>query len=190
MDAARSAKRVSGVDSVYVVYRRTRKYMPADREELSLALEDGVEFKELLSPVSYNNGILKCQNMELGAPDLSGRRSPIPVLGSFVELRVDTLIAAVGEKIETELLAQNGILIDEKGKVIVHPETNETNIPNVYIGGDVLRGPATIVEGIADGTRFAEAVIAKEKGQSLNLLTTASFHQDKQISENGMMQYD
>lgn len=183
MDAARSAKRVAGVENVYIVYRRTKKYMPADREELHLALEDGVEFKELLAPVSFKNGVLRCQKMELGAPDASGRRSPVAVAGAYADLKVDSIIAAVGEKVETGLLTRNGIELDAKGRVKVNPETNETSVPNVFIGGDALRGPATVVEGIADGTKFAETVIAKEKGQELNLESPVSFDEKKQLAE-------
>lgn len=183
MDAARSAKRAAGVENVYVVYRRTQKYMPADREELLLALEDGVEFKELLAPVSFNNGVLRCQKMELGAPDASGRRSPEAINGEFIDMKVDSIIAAVGEKVETELLTQNGIEFEAKGRMKVNPETNETNVENVFIGGDALRGPATIVEGIADGTKFAEIVISKEKGQALNLGKIVSFDNKNQLNE-------
>ena len=185
MDAARSAKRVAGVENVYVVYRRTRKYMPADKEELLLALEDGVEFKELLAPVSFTGGVLRCQKMELGAPDASGRRSPVAVAGEFVDLRVDTVIAAVGEQVETELLARNGIEADAKGRVKVNRETGETTAAGVYIGGDALRGPATIVEGIADGTKFAEIILAKEKEQTLDLEQAVEFNTQKQLEEIG-----
>jgi putative selenate reductase len=183
MDAARSAKRVAGVENVYVVYRRTSRYMPADREELQLALEDGVEFKELLSPVSFNNGVLRCQKMALGAPDASGRKRPVAIEGEFVELNVDHVIAAVGEKVEDELLVQNGIELDEKGKVNVNPETNETNIANVFIGGDAVRGPATIVEGIADGTKFASSVMIRETEQTLNTEKLVRFNKEIQIDE-------
>jgi putative selenate reductase len=183
MDAARSAKRVAGVDHVYVVYRRTKKYMPADREELLLALEDGIEFKELLAPISFNLGVLHCQKMELGSPDASGRRSPVPVSGEFVDLTVDTVIAAVGEKVENELLTKNGIALDEKGRIKVNPETNETSITNVFIGGDALRGPATIVEGIADGTAFAKTVIAKQGERKLSLEKAVDFDKEKQMDE-------
>jgi putative selenate reductase len=162
MDAARAAKRLQGVEKVYIVYRRTREYMPADKEELTLALKEGVEFKELLSPVAYVNGILKCQKMILGAPDSSGRRSPLAVDGEFVDIEADSIIAAVGEQVETDILVQNGIELDSKGRVAVDPETNETSLAGVYIGGDALRGPATIVEGIADGRRFADIILKKE----------------------------
>ena len=77
MDAARAAKRLPGVETVSLVYRRTRRYMPADQEELELALADGVEFRELLAPVDVRDGVLTCRVMELGAPDATGRRSPV-----------------------------------------------------------------------------------------------------------------
>ncbi len=183
MDAARAAKRVKGVENVYIVYRRTKKYMPADREELCLAMEDGVEFKELLAPVAFTNGLLTCQKMKLGDPDASGRRSPVAIDGEFLELRVDSIIAAVGEKVETGLLVQNGIALDAKGRIKVNPSTNETSVPGVYAGGDALRGPATIVEGIADGTKFANVVIEKEKGQTLKLGKAVDFDAKKQLNE-------
>jgi putative selenate reductase len=183
MDAARAAKRVAGVENVYLVYRRTRKYMPADREELRLALADGVEFKELLAPVSFQKGVLRCQKMELGTVDSSGRRSPLALSGEFVEIKADCIIAAVGEKVEMELLTQNGIALDAQGRIPINPENNETNLSNVFIGGDALRGPTTIVEAIADGTRFARTVLAREKGETLNLEKIISFDQEKQLAE-------
>lgn len=183
MDAARSAKRLSGVENVYIVYRRTRKYMPADREELQLALADGVEFKELLAPLSWEKGVLQCQRMELGAPDTSGRRSPVPVPGEFVTLEIDTVIAAVGEKVDAGLLTQNGIAVDGNGRIQADPETGETNLRNVFIGGDALRGPATIVEAIADGAKFARVVLAREKDQKLDLEKAVRFDADRQLGE-------
>jgi putative selenate reductase len=183
MDAARSAKRVAGVDNVYLVYRRTKKYMPAAREELQLALAEGVELKELLTPVSFQQGVLRCQQMELGAADASGRRSPVAIAGAFVELKVDRMIAAVGEQVETEFLTQNGIELEATGRIKVNPDTNETNIPNVFIGGDALRGPATIVEGIADGAKFAQIVMARENSAVLDFEKLAGFNQAKQLTE-------
>lgn len=183
MDAARSAKRLPGVENVHIVYRRTRKYMPADQDEVKLALEDGVGIKELLAPVSYTNGILVCQKMMLGAPDSSGRRSPAAIAGELVELNADSVIAAVGEQVDGEQLLKNGIELDSKGRIKADPETNETSVIGVFTGGDALRGPATIVEGIADGTKFAQLVLKKEKGQMLKLGSTADFNRDKQLNE-------
>ena len=107
MDAARAAIRTPGVKRVRLVYRRTAKYMPADEEELALAKEDGVEFRELLAPLAFENGALLCSVMKLGAPDASGRRSPVET-GERISLPCDTLIAAVGEKVETALFLENG----------------------------------------------------------------------------------
>jgi putative selenate reductase len=183
MDAARAAKRLPEVEKVVIIYRRTKKYMPADKEELVLAIEDGIEWKELLTPISFMKGILTCQKMELSSPDASGRRSPIAVDGEFTELSVDSIIAAVGEQVETELLAQNNIELDEKGRIRVNPDTNETSIANVFIGGDALRGPSTIVEAIADGTKFASTIVELEKGQHINLEKEVEIDLEKQMKE-------
>lgn len=158
MDAARVAKRTKGVKRAMLVYRRTARYMPADEEELRLAMEDGVEFMELLSPVSYENGVLLCDRMALGAPDASGRRSPEPT-GETVALPCDTLIAAVGEKVETEVLAAGGATFDARGRV--ETNANLEAAKNVYVIGDCRRGPATVVEGIADAAKAAEAIVGK-----------------------------
>jgi putative selenate reductase len=183
MDAARAAKRVTGVEKVSIIYRRTKKYMPADREELELAFNEGVEMKELLAPVSYLNGVLRCQKMSLGAPDASGRRSPVAVDGEFIELNVDCIIAAVGEQVETDLFLKNKIELDSKGRVKVNPDTNETSVENVFIGGDALRGPATIVEGIADGTKFARTVMEREKLHHKEPKKVVEFNAEKQMEQ-------
>ncbi len=157
MDAARAAKRVPGVEKVSLVYRRTKRYMPADEEELELAVEDGVEFCELLSPIGVENGVLKCYKMILGGRDASGRRSPVQT-DEIVAIPADTVIAAVGEKVDTEFYLKNGIAVDEHGRVKVNPATLETNLKNVFAAGDGLRGPATVVEAIADATKCAGAI--------------------------------
>ncbi|MHB1654292.1 MAG: putative selenate reductase subunit YgfK [Desulfitobacteriaceae bacterium] len=162
MDAARAARRIKGVENVYIIYRRSKEYMPADREELDLAVWEGVIFKELLSPVSLKNGVLKCQKMMLGEPDTSGRRSPVPIAGKFEEIPVDTVLSATGELVDYDLLKRNGIEVDSKGKVTVNPETLETNLANVFLGGDALHGPATVVEAIAHGTKVAQMILEKE----------------------------
>lgn len=190
MDAARTAKRLPGVENVYIVYRRTKEYMPADKEELSLALKEGIEFKELLSPVAYINGILKCQGMKLGAVDSSGRRSPIALEDEFIEIKADTVIAAVGEQIETEPFIQNGIELDLKNRVKVNSLTNETSLLGVYIGGDTLRGPATIVEAIADGRKFADQILKKENagiGVEKTVTSTSENHIDEIIDKKGVL---
>jgi len=153
MDAARVAKR-AGAHSA-ILYRRTKKEMPADEHELQLAIEDGVEFIELSAPVKQADGKLICEKMKLGAPDASGRRSPEPT-GEKFEIPCDLVISAVGEKVDDELMAANGIEMERKGPAF------QTNVEGVYCAGDAHRGPATIVEGIADAAAFCEAVTGKK----------------------------
>ena len=152
MDAARVAKRM-GADAT-IVYRRTKKYMPADEHELKLAMEDGVKFVELAAPVKQADGKLTLEKMVLGEPDASGRRSPVGT-GEFFEIPCDLVVSAVGEKVDAELMAANGIEMGRKGPAF------QTNIEGVYAAGDCHRGPATVVEGIADAAKFAEIVIGK-----------------------------
>ena len=152
MDAARLALR-AGAESSTLVYRRTKKYMPADAEELELAMADGVKFLELVSPVEQKDGKLLCRKMKLGEPDESGRRSPVDT-GETVEIPCDTVISAVGERVDDDELAAYGIHVGEKGR-----PSFATNLPGVYTAGDVFRGPATVVEGIADAAAFAEEVV-------------------------------
>ena len=154
MDAARAALR-AGAKSSTLVYRRTKKYMPADAEELELAIADGVEFLELVAPVEQKDGRLVCEKMKLGEPDEKGRRKPVPT-GEMVEIPCDTVVSAVGEKVESEVFTRNGITVDEKGIPAF-----KTNVEGVYAGGDAMRGPATVVEGIADAQYFANAVIGE-----------------------------
>ena len=152
MDAARLAKR-SGAENVTIVYRRTKKYMPADEHELALAIADGVSFAELAAPVKQADGKLVCEKMALGEADASGRRSPVAT-GELFEIPCDLVISAVGEQVDDALMAANGIEVDKKGRPAFR-----TNIEGVYAAGDATRGPATVVEGIADAARFAEEVI-------------------------------
>ena len=157
MDTARAAKRNAGVEHVYLIYRRTRRYMPADEEELVMALEDGVEFKELLSPVKLENGQLFCKVMQLSDYDVSGRRG-VTETGETVWVPADTVIAAVGEKVPTDWYQANGLAVSEKGRLYVDEKTLKTSDDNVYAAGDGLYGPATVVEAIRDGRKVAEAI--------------------------------
>lgn len=163
MDAARAALRVNGVENVYIIYRRTREYMPADQEELEHALNEGVILKELLTPVSLAHGRLKCQKMTLGEPDGTGRRRPVAQEGQFAEIEIDTVLSATGELVDDDLLRKNGVAADHRGRIKINPDTLETNLANVYIGGDALYGPATVAEAVAHGRKVAKAIIAQEK---------------------------
>ena len=157
MDAARAAKRLPGVEAVTLVYRRTRALMPAEEEELELALADGVELRELLAPVGVKDGVLTCKVMELGPPDGSGRRSPVDT-GRRTTLPADTVLSAVGERVDTEFYTRNGLAVDNRGLPLVNPDTLESSIRHVYVAGDGQTGPATVVEAIAGARKAVQAI--------------------------------
>jgi len=166
MDAARAAVRAPGVETVTIVYRRTRRQMPAEEEELALALAEGIRFSELLSPKAFADGTLTCDKMKLGAPDESGRRRPEPT-GETLALPCDTLIAAVGEKPEPAVLLENDVKLDERGRPAARKQSER-----VYVLGDALRGPATVVEAIADAQATAEDILGL-RGEALHCQTSA-----------------
>lgn len=161
MDTARAAKRTEGVEHVYLVYRRTKRYMPAAEDELLEVLEEGVEFKELLSPVNLDGGRLLCKKMKLGQMDASGRAG-VTETADVVEVPADTVIVAVGEKIDTDFYTANQIAVDERGKAKVNDKTLETSVSGVYVAGDGARGAATIVEGIRDAQLAVKDILGKE----------------------------
>ena len=161
MDTARAAKRTEGVEHVYLVYRRTKRYMPAAEDELLEVLKEGVEFKELLSPVSLDGGRLLCKKMKLGQMDASGRAG-VTETADVVEVPADTVIVAVGEKIDTDFYTANQIAVDERGKAKVNDKTLETSVSGVYVAGDGARGAATIVEGIRDAQLAVKDILGKE----------------------------
>ena len=172
MDTARAAKRNDGVEKVYLVYRRTRRFMPADEEELVMAMEDGVEFAELLAPVKLENGTLYCRRMVLGDYDASGRRGVVET-DEVVKVDADTVIAAVGEKVPGAFYEANGITLDSRRRPQVNQNTLETSVKGVYVAGDGLYGPATVVEGIRDGKMAAEAIVGKALAEDLFKLSDA-----------------
>ncbi|MCL2398618.1 MAG: putative selenate reductase subunit YgfK [Defluviitaleaceae bacterium] len=159
IDAARTAKRMRGVQTVSIVYRRTKQYMPASEEELQLAAKEGIKFYELLAPKAFNNidGILSCVKMELGEPDASGRRSPVPT-NEIVDIPAGMIISAIGDSIKSEYFKNLGIPLDENDKPIVNPETLESQLKNVYVIGDAVSGPATVVKAIKDAMTCAQAI--------------------------------
>ncbi|TVQ40851.1 MAG: putative selenate reductase subunit YgfK [Spirochaetaceae bacterium] len=159
MDAARAALTLPGVQHVDVLYRRSRAEMPADREEYENALADGVTFHFLRTPEELAaDGALRVRVMKLGEPDASGRRRPLPT--ERVETaRADTLITAIGERVDNDMLRAFGIPLDEAGRPITDPLTLETQLADVYLGGDARSGPSTVVQCIAAGRRAADAII-------------------------------
>ena len=182
MDTARAAKRNAGVEHVYLIYRRTRRYMPADEEELGMALEDGVEFKELLSPVKLENGQLFCKVMQLSDYDVSGRRG-VTETGETVWVPADTVIAAVGEKVPTDWYQANGLAVSEKGRLYVDEKTLKTSDDNVYAAGDGLYGPATVVEAIRDGRKVAEAIAGEVLARDFDKLA----EEEKVYAKRGVL---
>ena len=164
MDSARSALRVPGVKNVSVVYRRTEEEMPADFEEYENAIAEGVKFIFLTNPEEYKeNGTLICRKMKLGEPDASGRRRPIAT-EETVEFKVDTLITAIGEKVDSSLLSWFGVPVTDKGWAQMNDETLETPVDGVYVVGDAQSGPSTIVRCIASARKSVEAAIDKVLG--------------------------
>ncbi len=178
MDAARAALRVTGVENVSIIYRRSRKEMPATREEFIETTHDGAVFHQLVNPVSLHDGVLKCQQMKLGEKDVSGRRRPVPVEGEFVNFEVNTVITAIGELVEYELFEANEIVADAKGDIPVN-KYHETAVENVYVGGDAYRGPSSIIEAIADGRAVAEGIIEKENVTKGYVKTAPEYEFDK-----------
>jgi len=162
MDSARSALRL-GAEKVYIIYRRSRTEMPAREEEVVHAEEEGVEFRLLTNPVEILgeegrvSGI-RCLKMELGEPDDSGRRRPVPVEGSEFEIKVDEVIVAIGQS-PNPLIAQTakGLKVDERGRVVVD-ENLATSIPGVFAGGDIVSGAATVISAMGAGKKAAESI--------------------------------
>ena len=177
MDCARAALRVPGVKDVSIVYRRTKKYMPADEEEMLLALKEGVQFKELLSPVKADGETLLCHRMALGAPDASGRRSPVDT-GEEVTLPCSALIASLGEKVDTDTLLAYGAALDEKGRPALRSG-------KVFVLGDARRGPATVVEAMADALAATEAIVGESRAYALPKGTSLS--EEKLIERKGQV---
>jgi len=186
MDTARAAMRLPGKPKVRLVYRRTKRYMPADEEELRMALDDGVEFMELLAPVGVKDGILTCSVMELGEPDGSGRRAPVDT-GRTTEIPASMVIAAVGERIDTALFEEIGAELDAKGRPVTD-ENRMTTVPGIYAAGDCQGGPATVVEGIADADAACAAIagIRYDRYAEENRTDEEALYRDRKgiVSEN------
>jgi len=166
MDCARAALRVPGVKDVTVVYRRSFNEIPAYREEYEEAVEDGVKFRFLTNPERFDaNGSLTCRVMELGAPDEKGRRRPLAT-DQTVSFRMDALITAVGEQVDTDVLEAMGVPLDDKGWPRVDLKTGETTRRNVFLIGDVQDGPSSIVAAISDARRATDVILKRESLKS------------------------
>lgn len=164
MDAARCAKRL-GAENVYIVYRRSEAEMPARAEEVHHAKEEGIIFKLLTNPVRIlgtDDGWVKgmeCVNMELGEPDASGRRRPVPQKGSEHTIDVETVIIAIGQSPNPLIKSTTPELKTQKwGGIIADEETGATSIPGVYAGGDTVTGAATVILAMGAGKKAAAAI--------------------------------
>ena len=168
MDACRTAIRC-GAGAVYVIYRRTRSEMPAEDIEIEEAAEEGVTYKFLTNPaeiIGENGHVrqIRLQIMELGEPDASGRRSPVPVEGKFETLDVDLVIMAIGQKLNPEGLED--VTLTKKGTIEADAATFLTNLPDVYAVGDATnRGASIAIEAIGEGRRCAEVVDSALRGE-------------------------
>jgi NADH-quinone oxidoreductase subunit F len=158
IDTARTLRRLGG--DVTILYRRSRGEMPADDQEILDALEEGVKLEVLTLPVKIRPGKkglkVTCQRMELGDIDSSGRRRPMPVEGSEYTQEFDTVLAAIGQ--QPEIPAKLGVDVSRRQRIGVDELTLQTSAEGVFAGGDVVTGPASVVEAIAHGRRAAEAI--------------------------------
>ncbi|MCR4806074.1 MAG: putative selenate reductase subunit YgfK [Lachnospiraceae bacterium] len=158
VDTARAVKRIKGVENVYIAYRRNRRFMPANDEELQLALTEGIELLEYMDPFEYNEGHLKCHVTSL-PEDATNRHTPVYDTEEVMAVPADTVITAVGVRVDTTFYRENGINIDDTGLPVTDPETLECNIPGVFIGGECRKGAATVVEAIADARKITDAIL-------------------------------
>ena len=194
VDAARVAIRQKRVKSVTLLYRRTAQEMPAYAEEVEAALEEGIRLETLVSPTSIRyiraaqaegvkvetfvepikidarNGRLadiQCVRNKLGDVDSSGRRQPVPIPGTEFTIALDTLIAAIGERPDSECLASMGLELDKGGRLRVDPKTLQTNLKGVFAGGDLVTGPNTVVDAVAAGRKAAGVIDRYIHGEEL-----------------------
>lgn len=176
MDSARTALRL-GADEVTVVYRRSRTEMPARLEEIENAEEEGIKLMLLRNPVRIledGEGWVKgmeCIKMELGKPDDSGRRRPIPIPDSEFILDVDTVISAVGTNPNPLLIRTiSGLALGRRGNVIADEQTGKTNIPGIFAGGDIVTGSATVIAAMGAGKLAAHGIdeyIRRKNGRGM-----------------------
>ena len=167
MDSVRTAKRL-GAERAMIIYRRSEEEMPARLEEVKHAKEEGVEFMTLHNPIEYLGNekgrvtTMKLQRMELGEPDASGRRRPVAVEGAVEDIDVDVVVVSVGVSPNPLVpSAFTGLNVSRWGTILVNDETMQSDITNVYAGGDIVRGGATVILAMGDGRRAAAAMHAQ-----------------------------
>ncbi len=191
MDACRTAVRV-GAEKVYVIYRRTRAEMPAEDIEIQEAMEEGVEFLFLTNPDEYigENGKIKqvkLQVMELGEADASGRRSPVPVEGEFRYLDVDTVIAAIGQKVNPAGFEE--VELNSRGIIAADEYTFRTNLPDVFAVGDATnRGASIAIAAIGEAQKASGVIDSFLKGDCVPYI--APFVSEKQVTAEDLSSHE
>lgn len=179
IDVSRTALRL-GAKEVTILYRRSREEMPANEWEIEEAIEEGIKINYLTIPkktIHEKRRLVAviCQRMKLGEPDESGRRRPIPIEDSHFEIEVDTIISAIGQKANLE--GFEDLEKDKKGGLKVNPQTLMTNLKGVFAGGDVVSGPASIIEAVAHGNKVAKSI-----HNYLNGVTLETEEKEKEIA--------
>jgi len=164
IDSARVASRL-GAGWVGVLYRRSRTEMPAIPEEVDAALGEGIEIQFLVAPTDIivrNNKVagIRCMRMELGDPDDTGRRRPVPISGSEFEMEADAVIVGIGQVPDLSFLNGSGVEIASNGTIPANPHTLATNMPKAFVAGDAQTGPATVIQAVAAGKRAAMGINA------------------------------
>ena len=177
MDSVRTAKRL-GAERAMIIYRRSIEEMPARDEEIKHAQEEGIEFLNLNNPIEYYSDDtgrvrqMKVQKMELGEPDDSGRRRPVPIEGSEYLIDVDTVVVSVGVS-PNPLIPQSIQELDVSswGTINVNKESMQSSIPDIFAGGDIVRGGATVILAMGDGRRAAAAMDRYIKQKVRNIIS-------------------
>jgi len=190
VDSARVALRL-GAKEVTIIYRRSRVEMPAAASEVDEAEHEGVNIHILANPVkvlSHDGRLtgIECIRMELGEPDASGRRRPVPIEGSEFTMEIDNLILAIGQAVDRESLPKE-LAYTQWGTLSVDPVTGETNIPGVFAGGDVVEGPADVITAVAAGKEAAESIDRYLSGIDLQEGRPKQLDRVKEVSKEGVV---
>ncbi|MHC4403447.1 MAG: FAD-dependent oxidoreductase, partial [Planctomycetota bacterium] len=193
VDAARVAARMEPCEEVRIIYRRTQAEMPAFEEEVEAVIEEGIGLEFLAAPtrIVAEGGKLtgvECVRMELGEPDESGRRRPVPIQGSEFVIDLDTLIVAIGEDPDTDSLGKgHGLEVSGRNAAVVSPETLATNVEGVFAGGDIVTGPNTVIDAMAAGKLAAEMIDRYLQGESVtreyDLVRPAGYESPVELTE-------
>jgi len=195
IDSARTAVRL-GCDEVHIVYRRSRKEMPANEHEIEEAEKEGVKIHYLAAPVKIlgKNGKVRgmeCIKMELGEPDASGRRRPVPIEGSEFVVRADLIVPAISQRPDLAFLPEkHNFKITKWNTFTVDEETLESNVKGVFAGGDAVTGPNTVIDAIAAGHRAAASIDRLLRGESLKPACTLPEVEDLELVVDGYAHHE